>query len=490
MYVGLFTAVMLGAIVVNVLLGLGELTSTSCVSADCRGARSLGPVVVGLGTVALMAALARLLGPVFVSPAIGAWLVTSPVDRAELLRPRMLAGGAVAAVVTGLVTAAAATLAGWTLPVGALLVVATALTGVAVLGLAVRLQAVATSGPTTPATPAGPTTPAVPGGPGGLGGPAGIAPARVALRVPGVVAWLLLFALAVGLGSRVPGPDPGPWWYAAAAAGGGLALAGAVTAWRAVPRLHRRDVVRGASLVPAVSGALATLDLSLAWDVVSEHQWRGRPAVRSRRGRWSGVGALVWADLARLRRSPGRLLRLVAAAALPYAVQAAGAGRTVILVVSLTGFLVALPLLTGLRVLERSHGLVRLLPFTIRGARVATALVPLVCLVGFGLATSPSLPSGQQQQPLLGLAAGVVAAAAAVRWMTGRPPDYSAPLVSTPAGGVPTNLYGSIVRGFDVALLGTAPMLLSPTTTGALWSLAVAGGVLVYLLGRDASPTP
>lgn len=74
--------------------------------------------------------------------------------------------------------------------------------------------------------------------------------------------------------------------------------------------------------------------------------------------------------------------------------------------------------------------------------------------------------------------------------MTGRPPDYSAPLVSTPAGGVPTNLYGSILRGVDVALLGTAPMLLSPTTTGALWSLVVAGGVLAYLLGRDTPPTP
>lgn len=457
---------MLGAILVNVLLGLGDLTGTGCLSAGCRGARSLGPAVVGLGTVALLTTLARLLGPVFVSPAIGSWLVTSPVDRAALLRPRVLVGGVVVALGSGLVTAGAATLAGWPLVAGALLVAATVLLSVGVLGLTVRLQAAA---PSTRSV----TT----------------APTRAVLRLPGGVAWLLLLALAVGLGSRVAGPAPGPWWYAALGACSLLALLGAVVTWRSVPRLHRRDVVRGASLVPAVSGALATLDLSLAWDVVSEHRWRGRPAVRSRRGRWSGAGALVWADLARLRRSPGRLVRLAAAGALPFAVEVAGAGRTVILVVALTGFVMGLPLLTGLRVLERSRGLVRLLPFTTRTARLATMVVPLVCLVGFGLAMTPALPPGEQQ-PLLGLAAGVTAAAAAVRWMTGRPPDYSRPLVSTPAGGVPTNLYGSAVRGFDVVLLGCAPMLLSPTTDGALWSLAVSFVVLSYLLGREAAPTP
>ncbi|MCY7394921.1 MAG: DUF6297 family protein [Nocardioides sp.] len=447
---------MLSAILVNVLIGMGDLTGAGCLSSDCRGVRTLGPVVVGLGVIAVVTALGRLLGPVFVSPAIGSWLVTTPVDRAALLRPRVLVAMALVAATTGLVSAGAATLAGWSLAGGVLLAGATGLLGLGVFGLAVRVQ----------------------------GAPRGSTPRTVGLRGPGAVAWLLLLVLALGLGSRVAAPDPDARWYVALAACGLLALLGTTWAVRAVPLLHRRDVVRGAGLVPAVSGALATLDLSLAWDVVSEHRWRDHPAVRSRRGRWSGTGALVWADLARLRRSPGRVLRLAAAGVLPYAVQAAGAGRVVILVVALVGFLAGLPLLTGLRVLERSPGLVRLLPFTTRNARLAAMVVPVVGLVGFGLAMTPALPPGEGR-PLLGLACGLVAAAAAVRWMTGRPPDYARPLVSTPAGGVPTNLYGSALRGFDVVLLGTAPLLLSPTPDGALVSVAVSAVVLAYLLGRD-----
>jgi hypothetical protein len=72
-----------------------------------------------------------------------------------------------------------------------------------------------------------------------------------------------------------------------------------------------------------------------------------------------------------------------------------------------------------------------------------------------------------------------------VRWVTGRPPDYTRPLVSTPAGGVPTNLYGSVVRGFDVLLLTTAPLLIFPTANGALFSLIVSFAVLSYLTGRE-----
>ena len=50
--------------------------------------------------------------------------------------------------------------------------------------------------------------------------------------------------------------------------------------------------------------------------------------------------------------------------------------------------------------------------------------------------------------------------------MTGRPPDYAKPLVSTPAGAVPTNLYGSVLRGFDVLLVAVTPVLFAPTAGG------------------------
>ncbi len=50
---------------------------------------------------------------------------------------------------------------------------------------------------------------------------------------------------------------------------------------------------------------------------------------------------------------------------------------------------------------------------------------------------------------------------------------------------MPTNLYGSIVRGFDILLLTTAPVLFSPTGGGAIVSLVLAFGVLSYLVGRE-----
>jgi hypothetical protein len=86
---------------------------------------------------------------------------------------------------------------------------------------------------------------------------------------------------------------------------------------------------------------------------------------------------------------------------------------------------------------------------------------------------------------VLGLTVGACALAGAVRWVTGRPPDYSRPLVSTPAGGVPTNLYGSVVRGFDILLLTAAPMLFAPSVNGAFFSVLLAVAVLSYLTGRE-----
>jgi hypothetical protein len=116
-------------------------------------------------------------------------------------------------------------------------------------------------------------------------------------------------------------------------------------------------------------------------------------------------------------------------------------------------------------------------------------VVPGTALLLFGLATAPALHHAigttWPRSGELGLVVGVCGLAAAVRWVTGRPPDYARPLVSTPAGGVPTNLYGSILRGFDILLVTTAPVLFSPTGGGAVVSLALALGVLSYLVGRE-----
>ena len=68
--------------------------------------------------------------------------------------------------------------------------------------------------------------------------------------------------------------------------------------------------------------------------------------------------------------------------------------------------------------------------------------------------------------------------------MTSHPPDYRLPLITSPMGAVPTSLYFSVLRGFDVLLLGTVPLLISPTPNGAVWTVGLMAAVLSFLLSR------
>ncbi|HEU4567336.1 MAG TPA: DUF6297 family protein, partial [Marmoricola sp.] len=139
-------------------------------------------------------------------------------------------------------------------------------------------------------------------------------------------------------------------------------------------------------------------------------------------------------------------------------------------------------------VVTRTPSLLRAMPFPVATTRATMLVVPGVALVLFGLACTPTLHASSdvtsETAVWMGAACGASALAAAVRWVTGRPPDYSRPLVSTPAGGVPTNLYGSVLRGFDIWALTTVPMLLWVSQTGAIVSLVASWLVVQYLIAR------
>jgi hypothetical protein len=85
----------------------------------------------------------------------------------------------------------------------------------------------------------------------------------------------------------------------------------------------------------------------------------------------------------------------------------------------------------------------------------------------------------------MSLAMAGAALAAIARWLLAPPPDYSKMVVSSPAGGVPAGLGWSLLRGFDVLALLTAPILISPTVAGAEISLALAAIVLAVVVRRD-----
>ncbi len=478
MYVVVFAALVFGSMLISVLVNVGDVLTDLCTASDCREARSVLPWAVGLAMVVAVLVICRLLGPVFVTPAVGSWLVTTPVDRALLLRPRLAMALGLAAL-AGLPAAGAALLGGYDVTASIWLAAVTAVLGVAGAAFAAASQGAPGRGQFgLEDSPSGRRTANCLRWVSARNG------TRPLTWLLAGLLWIVLALLATGRGPLLTMPSRPVGWVTLVVAG--LAATGsAVLAARSLGGLRRRDVSPGGLLAPSLSGALAALDLALLYDVLLAHQARRRGSVRSRRGGPAGLGALIWADLSRLRRTPGAVVVLAGSVVLPYVAATAGLGRTTVLVAALIGFLAGLPLLSGLRVLSRTPGMSRNLPWSGASARRASLLLPGLLLAAYGLACWPALGD----EPLgtgisVGLATGLAALASAVRWVTGRPPDYGRPLVSTPAGGVPTNLYGSAFRGFDILLLTTVPLLLSETGTGVLISAGLSAVVLAYLTGR------
>ncbi|MFS3129146.1 DUF6297 family protein [Nocardioides sp. Bht2] len=458
-YIGIFAFLMLSSMLINALIGVSGLSDEHCTSTGCQAARGVMPwVVAGLGLVVIWS-LARTFGPIQASPASASWLLDTPLDRGAVLRARVWAAFAIVAVAGAVVAGTAALLGGFGLP--------------AAVGFATLVGAFAAAGVLL----------------GVLGQPARANPLTAVTVVVLTAAWATLLALTLHRVPTVEAPADVPaWWWLAIVLCFGVVLVGVVSAAQLARRLRRRDLVRGGALVPGLGGALATLDLALTYDVLLAHRWRGRGTARPRRGGPSGSAALIWADLTRIRRSPVWLFLLALGVVVPYAVRTAGAERVVILAAAGTAFLALLPFLAGLRVLTRTAGVARQFPNGLGATRGAALVVPASLAGLFGLACVPAVHAGVEvlwsTAVLLGVAAGACGLAASVRWVTGRPPDYGRPLVASPAGAVPTNLYGSVLRGFDILLLTSAPFLIAPTQTGALFSLMIAFICLSYFAGR------
>ncbi|WP_262849993.1 DUF6297 family protein [Mumia quercus] len=454
-----FATVMLGGMFVNAVVQAGAVTDRLCASAACSDARSLVPWLVAGASLLAVVGASRLFGPVYVTPADATWLVSSPLDRAALLRPRL----ARVLLTTLLVTCAAT-------GVGVLLAGASRGEGLAFTATAALLASVVAA--TCAYAQEHDRRSLVAG----------------AQWVLVVVLWAAVAAVAVGEAPSVPLlPVGGPVTVVVVVAAAAAAVLGSIAAWRHLGRLRRRDVAGGGELAPGLSGALATLDLALAYDVVLAHRWRDRGAVRSGRGGPGGALALLTSELRRLRRSPHRLVVLAGTVVVPYAAAAAGTGRFVVLVAAAAGFAACLPLLSGLRVVSRGPSVARALPFSSALAQVMTAALPTLAALAYGAATTAAMREGDADPGAAlacGLAVGAAAAASGVRWTTRRPPDYTRPLIATPAGAVPTNLYGSIIAGFDVLLLTVTPMLLAPDVRGATVSLLLSVGVWAYLVSR------
>lgn len=459
-YVAVFATVMLGSMAANVVVNVRGVVGTGCTSGACAQVRTLLPWVFALAVLTAVLAVARLLGPMLTSPGTASWLLTTPVDRRALLRPRLAGTVGVAFVAGGLLTAAAATLAGFAPAV--VLGFAVAVAGAC--GAAVALACV------------------------GQAADSGLP--RAATWVLVFLVWLGLLLLELGeVPSAGTPPASDAAWAVAAAGLCVLAVLAVVGAARSLARLRRDQLTPGGALVPALSGALSSLDFALLYDLLLARHWRTRSTVRTVRGRGSGLTALVWRDVVRLRRNPQTLLVLAGALVAPYLAGTLGLGRVVPLVAAGVGFVAGLGLFPALRVTSRTPGLVRALPFEAWRVKAATLAVPGAVLLAWGLANAPDLHLSTPGTTwpgavLAALAVGLAAVAAVTRWMTGKPPDYQLPLVTSPMGAVPTSLYASAARGLDVLLLLSTPLLVAPGTGGAEVSLVLGVVVLAVLLGR------
>ena len=168
----------------------------------------------------------------------------------------------------------------------------------------------------------------------------------------------------------------------------------------------------------------------------------------------------------------------------PYAAAALGTSTLTPLAAALALFGATIPLLGGLRVLTRTRGLARCLPYSVAAIKLASAAVPAVVATLWAIATMPAyLSFGEVRRPvpdavLMAIAAALAGLLGAVRWTQAKGVDFGAPMVATQAGAFPPGLLTNLFRGFDVCLITTAPMLLGFSPT---WSLTLCAVVALLL---------
>lgn len=459
-YVTIFSVVMIGAMVVNLVIK-AQTTVANCASATCLSARTLVPWAVLAAAFALALGLSHLFGPVLASAAEGFWLMDAPISRSRLLRGRLLLAVSAAFVLGGVLGGLTAALSG-TGALGITLWAAGAALGCAGLVAFAAAQQ-------------------------------GIERHRLVRATQGAFSALALGAilLVVAIASgrlQVSLISSAATWVPGAVtvlASAGLAI-GLVVAVRRLEGIRRARLVSGGSLVSGMQGAMFALDFGLIRDILVEREAQRRGHVRATRGRGLGINALVWRDVQRLARFPRPLIAFVVSALAPYAVDALGLTALSPFISGLILVVVLVPFLGSLRVLTRTGGLARSLPFKTSAIRTAVMVVPAVLSAVWALAAVPAFAGvvsgvAERSGSDAAVTAFVTALAGwlgAVRWVTAKKVDFNAPMVATDTGALPPTLIFNLFRGFDMVALITAPVMLG----GSAWISLILGLIAFVVL--------
>ena len=460
-YVAVIGALMIGAMIINVILNAQRVVA-SCVSASCMSARTVLPWAAFAGAVAVALSVSRLFGPVLASAAEGFWLLDAPISRAKLLGLRLVAavvvafvgGGAMGALVSALTGSGQTEVIIWSL--------ATALSAAAAVAFAAAQQGVERHLLTRIFTYL-----------------FGVLAIVALMLVVGVAANWVQLGVARGLGPQLG--------LIMIGFSGAVLLTSFVLARIRLGRIRRTRLLSGGALVSGISGAFFALDVGLARDIVVARRAMEIGHVHPVRGRGLGLEAIIWREWQRLRRFPQPLLVVGATTVVPYAADALGMGRLASLFGALALFGATIPLLGGLRVLTRSGGLARCLPFSLARIKLASVTVPAIVVAIWTVSVAPAFAGfgelGSRRNlsdaALMAVATGSAGLLAAIRWTQAKGVDFGAPMIATQAGAFPPGLMTNLFRGFDVTLLITAPMLLG---LSPLWSLVLAAIVAAVLL--------
>ncbi len=463
-YVALFSVLLLSAMVTSTVIN-AQQGMTGCTTQACDTGRLLVPTAVTLAGYALAVAISRLFGPVLASAAEGSWLMEAPISRSRLLRGRLVIPLLAALIVPVLITGLAAALSGMDWVSVTIWSVAAGVGAMAMVAVAAQEQ-----------TRERDSILAV------LQGIWSAAALVVGLVVIAVAAgWLSADWITTAAAVR-------PVMYAVAVVSVVLTVVMVVSALRRLDLIRRARLVSGGSLVSGMQGAMFALDFGLIRDILVERKAMAKGHVTPTVGRGSGLTALIWRDAQRLVRAPGVFIGLVMSLLVPYATDALRLSQLNPLISGLALVAALVPFLGSLRVLTRTGGLARMMPFKTGELRAAAMAIPGVMALLWGLAATPAFigiaSTGADRDIVTGMSAALVTAAAglfgAVRWVTAKKPDFGQPMMATASGALPPTLIFNLVRGFDMVALITAPLILGAPV---YWSAGIA--LVVFLLLRS-----
>ena len=271
-----------------------------------------------------------------------------------------------------------------------------------------------------------------------------------------------------------------------------IVVAGALAAKR-LRNIRRQRLTSGGSLLSGLQGAAFALEFALIRDILVEAKSKKRGHVRPTRGVGSGLTALVMRDVQRLWRQPMPLITLIATMVIPYAVQALGLAMLNPPVSALVLLAALVPFMNGLRVLTRTKGLQRCFPFDPGQIKQASMIVPAVLALLWTIGVFPAflgVAGGVESDPVTAassaLVTGIAGLLAAVRGVSAKPADYSGPIVATGIGAMPPGLLFSLVRGVDIVVLVTLPIVFNWPVWISLIIALIAFFLLRSGLDRDA----